>query len=135
MAEQQERTTGTSRGNIRELTCIGCPMGCPITVTIEEGGMLSVTGNTCSVGDRYARAEVTEPRRIVTGTVRVKGGRYPVVSVKTASGIPKEKILDIMKVLKQTQVSAPIHIGDVVVADICGTGVDIVCTCEETGKE
>ena len=57
------------------------------------------------------------------------------VSVKTASGIPKEKILDIMKVLKQTQVSAPIHIGDVVVADICGTGVDIVCTCEETGKE
>ena len=58
----------------RELTCIGCPMGCPLTVTMEAGEVISVTGNTCKRGDIYARKEVTNPTRIVTSTVRVTGG-------------------------------------------------------------
>ena len=58
----------------RELTCIGCPMGCPLTVTMKAGEVISVTGNTCKRGDIYARKEVTNPTRIVTSTVRVTGG-------------------------------------------------------------
>ena len=54
----------------RKLICIGCPMGCPLTVEIDGGEVVSVTGNTCKRGDVYARKEVTNPTRIVTSTVR-----------------------------------------------------------------
>ena len=61
----------------RELTCIGCPLGCAITVTMDGSTVTAVTGNTCPRGDAYARKEVTNPTRIVTSTVRVNGGIYP----------------------------------------------------------
>jgi CxxC motif-containing protein len=76
----------------RELICINCPLGCALTVTLENGEVTRVTGNTCPRGEAYARKECTNPTRIVTTTVRVEGGRLPVVSVKTASDIPKEKL-------------------------------------------
>ena len=62
----------------RELICIGCPMGCPLTVTLDGGAVVIVQGNTCPRGDAYARKEVTAPTRIVTTTVRVTGGTLPV---------------------------------------------------------
>ena len=81
----------------RELTCIGCPLGCSITVTMENAEILDVTGNTCKRGDAYARKEVTHPTRIVTSTVRVSGGTIPMVSCKTKEDIPKEKIFAIYR--------------------------------------
>lgn len=112
----------------RELTCIGCPMGCPLTVTMEAGEVVSVTGNTCKRGDIYARKEVTNPTRIVTSTVRVTGGEADMVSVKTKEDIPKGMIFECAKALKNVEVPAPVHIGDVLVKDVAGTGVDIVAT-------
>ena len=112
----------------RELTCIGCPMGCPLIVTMEAGEVISVTGNTCKRGDVYARKEVTNPTRIVTSTVRVSGGDADMVSVKTKEDIPKGKIFECVKALKSVEVPAPVHIGDVLVKDVAGTGVDIVAT-------
>ena len=106
----------------RELTCIGCPMGCPLIVTMEAGEVISVTGNTCKRGDVYARKEVTNPTRIVTSTVRVSGGDADMVSVKTKEDIPKGKIFECVKA------PAPVYIGDVLVKDVAGTGVDIVAT-------
>lgn len=114
----------------RDLICIGCPMGCMITVSMENGEVVSVTGNTCKRGDTYARKEVTNPTRIVTSSVRVTGGVLPVVSVKTKEDIPKEKIADCMKALKEVTVKAPVHIGDVLLTDVAGTGVDIIATKE-----
>lgn len=114
----------------RELTCIGCPLGCAVTVTLEDGQVVSVTGNTCKRGEDYARKEVTHPTRIVTSTVRVSGGSAPMVSVKTQSDIPKSKIFDCVKALKGVTVAAPVHIGDVVAANVAGTGVDVVATKE-----
>lgn len=110
----------------RELTCIGCPLGCSLSVTLENGEVTAVTGNTCPRGDAYARKEVTNPTRIVTTTVRVKNGVSPMVNVKTASDIPKDKIFDCVAALKDVVVTAPVAIGDVVLADVAGTGVDIV---------
>lgn len=110
----------------RTLTCIGCPLGCQITVELEDGCVKSVTGNTCPRGDAYARKEVTAPARIVTTTVHVSGGEIPVVSVKTAGEIPKGKIYDCVRALKETSVPAPVHIGQVILADVAGTGVNIV---------
>ena len=76
----------------RKLICINCPLGCSLTVTLNGGEVVSVTGNTCPRGEAYGRKECTHPTRIVTGTVRITGGTLPVVSVKTASDIPKEKM-------------------------------------------
>lgn len=112
----------------KNLTCIGCPLGCQITVELENGEVISVTGNTCKRGDDYARKEVTSPTRIVTSTVKVSGGNAPTVSVKTKSDIPKDRIFDCAKALKEVMVQAPIAIGDVVLENVAGIGVDIVAT-------
>lgn len=112
----------------RALVCIGCPMGCPLTVKLQEGEIIEVSGNTCPRGDVYARKEVTNPTRIVTSTVKVEGGFVGMVSVKTKSDVPKEKIFDCVRALKGITVQAPLRIGDVILADVAGTGVDVVAT-------
>lgn len=112
----------------RNLICIGCPMGCPLVVTMDHGEVVSVEGNTCKRGAVYGKKEVTNPTRIVTSTVRVTGGSISVVSVKTREDIPKEKIFDCIKALQEIEVAAPVNIGDVVLRDVAGTGVDVVAT-------
>ena len=112
----------------RDLSCIGWPIGCPLTVTMKAGEVISVTGNTCKRGDIYARKEVTNPTRIVTSTVRVPGGDADMVSVKTKEDIPKGKIFACVFVSKTVEVPAPVHIGDVLLEDVAGTGVDNVAT-------
>ena len=112
----------------RDLICIGCPLGCPLTVTIEHDEVTEVKGNTCPKGDAYARKEVTNPTRIVTSTVVVEGGVAPMVSCKTAADIPKGKIFDVTDALKDVIAKAPVTIGDVLLADAAGTGVDIIAT-------
>ena len=114
----------------RNLTCIGCPLGCTVTVTMDGGQILSVTGNTCKRGDAYAREEVTAPRRIVTSTVSVLGGTRPVVSVKTSPAIPKEAIAACMDAIRKIRVEAPVRIGDVLLRDIAGSGSDILATAD-----
>lgn len=112
--------------NTRELTCIGCPLGCTVTVTMENGEVTAVTGNTCPKGDAYARKEVTNPTRIVTSSVRVTGGTAPMVNVKTASDIPKDKIFDCIEAIRDVAVAAPVKIGDVILTNVAGSGVDMV---------
>ena len=112
----------------RKLICIGCPMGCPLTVVMNGKEVVSVTGNTCKRGDVYARKEVTDPTRIVTSTVCVSGGSIQMVSVKTKEDIPKDKIFECVRALKGIQIPAPVHIGDIVLKNVADTGVDIVAT-------
>lgn len=112
----------------RELTCIGCPMGCQISVTTEQGKILKVEGNTCKIGDTYARQEVTTPARIVTSTVKVMGGVLPVVSVKTRTDVPKDKVFEVIEALRDISLQAPVEIGQIVLKDVCATGVDVVAT-------
>ena len=117
----------------RDLICIGCPMGCPLTVTID-GGEIDVKGNTCKIGDRYARKEVTSPTRVVTSSVRVEGGEIDRVSVKTESDIPKDKIFDCMKEISAKSVNAPVAIGDVIIENCAGTGVNVIATKNVAAK-
>lgn len=117
-----------------ELTCIGCPMGCPLVVEMENGAVSKVTGNTCPRGDAYGRKEVTNPTRIVTSTVRVEGGTLPVVSCKTRTDIPKGKIFDVARALKTVTVPAPVTIGQVLVDNVADTGVGIIATKNVGGK-
>ena len=111
----------------RELICIRCPIGCQLKVEIA-GENISVTGNTCPRGKEYGIKEVTNPTRTVTGSVRVDGGVLPLVSVKTKTDIPKDKIFTVMGIIHKTRMKAPIRIGDIIVPDVAGTGSDIVAT-------
>lgn len=114
----------------RELTCIGCPLGCAITVTLDGGEVKDIVGFTCKRGKEYARKEVTNPTRIVTSTVRLVDSKTGacVVSCKTAQDIPKGKIFAVTAALKDVIAAAPVNIGDVLLKDVAGTGVDIVAT-------
>lgn len=112
----------------RELTCIRCPIGCRVTVSIENGEVTEVTGNTCPRGDDYARKEVINPTRTVTSIVRIEGGALPVLSVKTREDIPKGKMGDVLKELRTIVMKAPVKAGDIVLANAAGTGVDVIAT-------
>ncbi len=113
----------------RELTCIGCPMGCALTVEMDQGAVVNVSGYTCNRGKIYAEKEVTNPTRIVTSSVKVIGSnKEQMVSVKTASDIPKTEIFAVCRALKGVTVKAPVKIGDVILKNAAGTGVDIIAT-------
>ena len=110
----------------RVLTCIGCPMGCLLTVTMEGKTVTSVAGNTCRRGNNYARREVTAPARVLTTTVPVVGGVRPRVPVKTAGEVPKAMVLTCARAMANVEVAAPVRAGDVVLRNILGTGVDVI---------
>ncbi|MCR5595622.1 MAG: DUF1667 domain-containing protein [Lachnospiraceae bacterium] len=112
----------------KELICINCPMGCMLSVDIDDNGEMKVSGNNCPRGDVYARKELTNPTRIVTSIVNVTEGELPVVSVKTKEDIPKDKIDEVIAALKGVTVEAPVLIGEVVLDDVAGTGVDVIAT-------
>ena len=96
-----------------QITCINCPVGCRMTVTVEDGKVTSVTGNTCKRGVSYAEQECVAPQRMVTAVVTVADRKTP-VSVKTRTPIPKVKIFECMQQLAATEIKAPVHMGDVV---------------------
>lgn len=109
----------------KELICISCPMGCHLIVDIENK---KVEGNTCKRGEVYGINEVTNPMRVITTTVRVINGEIPVIPVKTKEPVPKDMNFEIMDILKNVQVEAPVKLGDIIVKNILNTGVDIVAT-------
>lgn len=110
----------------KELTCIVCPRGCRLTIDDN----LNVTGNSCPRGAQYAKDEMTNPKRMITSIVRVKNRENMMVSVKTSQSIPKGKIFEVMAEIEKVSVNAPVHIGDIVIKDVLGTGSDIVATKE-----
>ena len=112
---------------IRNLTCIVCPRGCQMTVTLgDDGKVEKVEGNACKRGVVYANDECTNPKRTVTSTVRCKSGA--VVAVKTKDTVPKEKMFDVMSEINQVIASDDVKIGDVVIDNVAGTGVSVVAT-------
>ena len=116
----------------RTLTCIICPNGCELDVAWEnEGGVpenITVTGNKCPRGVEYAEQELKNPMRTIASSVVLTGGTMPLVSVRVNGPIPKAKIMDVMEEIRKATVSAPVKIGDVVIADVLGLGVDVVAT-------
>ena len=110
----------------KEMTCIGCPLGCELKA-IVDGDDIGVSGNNCPNGEKYAKNEISDPKRIVTSTVAVLNGSEKRVSCKTGL-VPKNKIFACMNIIKELSVKAPIKIGDVLVSNIADTGADLVAT-------
>ena len=119
---------------IRELTCINCPMGCLLTVEMDGEEIKNISGYTCPRGKTYAEKEVSDPTRIVTSTVKVRGGTKERVACKTAHDIPKGKIFAVMEAINSAEVEAPVIIGETLIADVAGTGVEVVATAN-VGKK
>ena len=109
-----------------KMICINCPRGCEMDVAVE-GDKVSVSGHGCPRGEAYAKAEVTNPTRMVTGLVRVAGMRKP-LPVKTKTAVPKSKIDEVLFAMHQATVQLPVKIGDVVIQNVASTGVDLVAT-------
>ncbi len=112
----------------RNLICIGCPMGCSLEVTIDDKDVIEVKGNTCKIGAEYGKKECTNPTRVVTSTLKVNDGDIGMVPVKTERDIPKGKIFEAVKTLKGLTINAPIKVGQVLVENIAGTGVNLIAT-------
>lgn len=111
----------------KEITCIGCPIGCRITAELDGDKIVSIEGYTCNIGKKYAQEELTLPTRMVTALMHVYGSDQP-LSVKTSRPIEKSKIFDCLKEIANHSVMRPVHIGEVVIKNVCGTPVDIVAT-------
>ena len=112
----------------REITCICCPMGCPIAAEIESGIVLSVSGYGCKRGEKYAWQECVSPVRVVTASVAVRGGNLARASVKTSVPVDKALVMRVMNEIHGVSVSAPVHIGDVLVRNIAGSGANLLAT-------
>ena len=112
----------------RSLICIRCPLGCPLEIEINGSELLSVSGNECPLGADYAMVECTAPMRMLTTTVPITGADIHRLPVRTHGDIPKDKIMACIEALRGIVVSAPVNPGDVVLADVAGTGVDIIAT-------
>lgn len=113
---------------LRKMTCIVCPMGCQMTIEEKNDNTYAVSGNTCKRGPKYAISELTNPTRIIPTTVVIKNAVVPRLPVKTANPIPKQKIFDAMALINQVVVEAPVQSGEVVLKDLLGLGIDVVCT-------
>lgn len=120
-------------GEMKEMVCIVCPVGCRLSLeTVKETSLaqeaFEVKGNKCKRGSDYAIKEMTAPTRMLPTTVKIQKGTLNRLPVRTANPVPKEMIFDCMTVINQIEVQAPIKVGDVVIANILGTGVDIIAT-------
>nr|WP_233120226.1 DUF1667 domain-containing protein [Thermosipho sp. 1074] len=111
---------------IKKMTCISCPIGCELTVFVN--GEIKVEGNRCPRGLEYAKNEVTNPKRILTISVKVEDGVMELVSAKTDKPVPKKMLHEIIEYIKGLKIKAPVKRGDIIINDILSTGANLVAT-------
>ena len=109
-------------------TCIICPAGCTLKITVADDGTVAVTGNKCPRGKRYAEQEMTDPRRTVTATAATDSAEFPRIPVKTAAPVPKKAIPAVLTAIEALDVKLPVRIGTTLLADAGGTGIAVVAT-------
>lgn len=112
----------------KEITCIVCPIGCKILVKTDGKHFEILDGNKCKQGVEYVRSEALDPRRMLTSSVLVKNGEWPLVSVKSSRPIPKAQVFSVLKEIKLTTLDAPVDLGQLVIKNVASTGIDIITT-------
>jgi len=111
--------------------CISCPLACMITVTFDDtDDVLGIANNQCKEGEKYAVVECKFPGRILTTTILTEGSSRRLLPARTSKPVPKERLMECMKSLSGTRVKPPVKMGKVIVADIMGTGADLIATDE-----
>jgi CxxC motif-containing protein len=113
----------------RNIICISCPRGCDIQTSLDgNGAIVKIEGNFCKLGEDYVAAEIREPKRIVTSTVRIKNGEYPLIPVWTVKPIPKDRIFELMELIREIELEAPVKKGHPVLKNIFGLNIDVVAS-------
>jgi len=113
---------------MKKLICIACPKGCTLDLTMSGETILKIENASCKNGYEYAEREIHDPRRMVASTVKVKDGVHPLVPVYTEQAIPKRQIQELLKELRNVEIQAPVEMGQVVLADVLGTGISVVAS-------
>ena len=113
--------------DLQELICTTCPKGC-ITKVWQEGGQLKIEGRICKKGQAYIKQEYIEPRRVLTSTVAVEKCAVKRLPVRTREAIPRDLLFRVMGELAAVRIRPPVKIGEVILANVFGAGVDIVAT-------
>jgi CxxC motif-containing protein len=112
----------------RHFTCVTCPVGCEVDVELRDGNIVSITGNKCDKVKEFVVQELKEPVRVLTSTVRIKDAKWAMLPVRTDKAIPKRLFSQAMEELAGIDLKAPVHISDVIIKDIAGSGANIVAT-------
>lgn len=118
----------------REFVCIVCPSSCRLTVS-DEGGEITVRGNGCKRGVEHGISEFTNPMRMLTSTVAIEGGTLPRLPVAATGEVPKSRLRECLAAVYAVCACAPVRAGDVIIKNICGTGVDVVAARSMSKKE
>jgi CxxC motif-containing protein len=112
----------------KRITCIVCPIGCKILVRTDGKQFECLDGSKCKRGVEYARSEALDPRRMLTSSIFVEDGQWPLVSVKTSKSVPKDEVFNILRLIKKTKVRAPVRISQKIIKNVAGTDIDIIAT-------
>jgi CxxC motif-containing protein len=118
----------------KNLTCIECPLGCSLAIDVENGKVITVSGNKCPKGETYARSEIENPMRVLTSCVLAEGLEVKMVPVRTDKPIPKSRILDAMVEIKKARVTRAVTVGDVITENIFGSGANVIAT-RQAGRD
>ncbi len=112
----------------KKLICVSCPVGCELTVTLDNGEIQNVEGNACKLGVDYAHQELFDPRRMVATTVKVKNGYHPLVPVYTEKPVPKPKIFEILAEIRKVEIDAPVKVNQVIIENVLDTGINVIAS-------
>ena len=112
----------------KHFICVTCPVGCEVDVEVQDGSILSLTGNKCDKVKEFVLQELKEPMRVLTTTVRIEGAKWAMLPVRTDKPIPKRLFLQAIEELASIDLQAPVHISEVIIRDIAGSGANIVAT-------
>lgn len=114
---------------VHEIICIQCPMACRVKLLIGDSGVIEeITEYQCKEGKKYAPQEYESPRRVLTTTVKTESSARPVIPVRSKEAVPKDMLKQCVQFLANIKVQPPLSMGEVVVLNILGSGVDIICT-------
>ena len=121
--------TGPGEGPVTHYLCIGCPLGCRLEVEEDaDGDIIEVRGFACRKGKTFAEREHTDPRRMVTTTVAIRGGTWARLPVRTVTEVPKDRLWTVVEALRNVSVDAPVKMGDLILSDVAHTSVDVVAS-------
>ena len=112
----------------KDFICIVCPKGCNINVEWQNKKITALIGAGCPKGEAYVQAEIFYPRRVLCTSVLIRGADIPLLSVRTKEAIPKELIPAAMEIIKSVRVDAPVKIGENIISNLLGTGIDVIAT-------
>jgi CxxC motif-containing protein len=112
-----------------KVICVTCPKGCTLEVTKDGETVISIL-NGCKRGHEYAKQELTDPRRMVASSVRISGGIHPLLPVYTSAPFPKPRIPELLKALREVEVSAPVKLEQPILENALGTGINVLASRE-----